>query len=204
MLTAHQRALPKAAGEPLRGAGAAGAAESGPPLGNPAPDARGTPLCKTPFPLPLFTPKEDAGLRATAPAVAVTRPLESARMQARGGDGRPTLGGNGAQVSPHFVNSGQETKALSLRERTGAPLSQKALLSQMDKNVQAWVETMGHPTLRLARLGSPRMPGACRLINLAALASPGTGLSPNPGAGVGEGRRATLRIRPPTASEVGT
>lgn len=63
-----------------------------------------------PFPLPLFTPDQDAGLGATAPAVAVTRPLESARMQAQGGDGRPTLGGNGPQISLHFVNSDKRRK----------------------------------------------------------------------------------------------
>lgn len=53
---------------------------------------------------------QDSG--ATAPAVAITRPRESARMQPQGGGGRPTLGGNGPQVSLHFVNSGQETKVL--------------------------------------------------------------------------------------------
>lgn len=70
---------------------------------------------------------------------------------------------------------------------------------------QAWIGVLDSPpwTLRLAGLGSPRMHGAGEPINLAVLASPGTGLSPNPGAGVGEGRRSTLRIRPPTGSEEG-
>lgn len=126
-------------------------------------------------------------------------------MQAQGGDGRPTVEGNSPQVFLHFVNSGPETKVLSLRAHK-ALLSQKALPLQIDKDVQAWIWDMGYPTLdpETRRSGIPLDARGLTADQLwQPLPASGLGSTPTPELAWGRGGRSTLRIQPPTGSEEG-